>query len=175
MKSQKALVSSSFGFQLDSLYAHCVHCQFLLSAWKFLSEAVEILSLCVCKYSWSIGLQIVILDTYGVHCLFSWWKILAWRSLNFECVQIFFPIGFQIIFLDMHGEHCLFYFVMENSCRSEAVWILSMCKYSRSIGLQIVNLDTHLLCFGMESFCLTQFEFWAFANILYQLDCRLFS
>ena len=61
---------------------------------KFLYEADRILRLCVCKYSWSIGLQIVILDTHGVHCLFS---------------------------------------------------------------------------------CLTQFEFWACANILHQLDCRLFS
>ena len=63
-----------------------------LSWCKILLETVGILSLC--KYCWSIGLQIVFLGTHGLQCLFSF--------------MMENSIELQIVFLCTHGVQCLF-------------------------------------------------------------------
>ena len=80
--------------------------------------------------------------------LLSWTRMvctvffLAWRSLNFERVQIFFSNWIAHYFL-RHAWGALHVLFRDGKFLHEAVGILRLCKFSTSIGLQIVNLDTH--------------------------------
>jgi hypothetical protein len=80
--------------------------------------------------------------------LLSWTRMvctvcfLAWRSLNFERVQIFFSNWIAHYFL-RHAWGALYVLFRDGKFLHEAVGILRLCKCSTSIGLQIVNLDTH--------------------------------
>ena len=139
MKSQsKSLIqfSWSFEFHIDSLWAHCVHCQSIFNDRNSCMRQIEFWG-CVCKYSWSIGLQIVIWTRMVCTVCF-----LAWRSLNFERVQIFFSNWIAHYFL-RHAWGALYVLFRDGKFLHEAVGILRLCKCSTSIGLQIVNLDTH--------------------------------
>ena len=71
-----------------------------------------------------------------------------------------------------HTWCALYVFFCDGEFLYESVGILSACKYSWSIGLQIVFIGTHgvhCLCyFVMGNSCLRQLtlEFWGCANIL---------
>ena len=160
---------------------------------KFLLEAVGILSLS--NYSWTFGLQIVLLGTYGMHC-----EHFPRGSWNFVLVHMFL-INWMVL-LGTHGLHCLSSLVMENSClRQLEFWAcphvfdqldgfvrhawFALNVLSRDGKFLLVavfwgyrtilgQLDCRLLSLVMEKSCSRQLEFWACPTILGQLDCRLF-
>ena len=122
---------------LDQLELDCFvrHAWFALSVFfcdgKFLLEAVGILSLF--NYSWTIGLQIISFGKHGLQCLFSFMmEFFARGSWNFELVQIFL---INWIVFDRHAWFALSVFFRDGKFLLEEVGILSLSKYSWSIGL----------------------------------------
>ena len=97
---------------LDHLDCFVRHTWFALSIFfcdgNFLLEAVGILSLS--NYSWTIGLQIVLLPRHA--CLFSF----VIETFCLRHLEIFLIYLNWIILLGTHGLHCLFSFMLENSC-----------------------------------------------------------
>ena len=146
---------------------------YFISCWKFLLEGVGILSLC--NYSWSVGVQIILLGTPGVLCLFYDGKFLVEPVGISSWCDYSWSIGAQVVLL---GTHCVLRLFYDGNFLVEPVGISSWCNYSSSIGLHIVLLGTHgvlsLFYFVMENSCSGQLEFWACAIIFHQLDCTLF-
>jgi len=117
------------------------HAWFALSV-SFVTEnscmAFGILSLSDC--SWTIGLQIVLFGTHGLHCLFTLkMKIPCLRHLEFwACPNSLHQLKLDC-FVCTPGLHCLFSFVKENSLLRHLEFLrLSNC--SLTIRLQIVLL-----------------------------------
>ena len=83
------IVSPSWSVRLMVVLSgtHSVHCLFFFRDGKFLLEAVGIFSLS--KYSWSVGLQIVLISMVCSVCFYLWWEILVRSSWDFQLVQIF--------------------------------------------------------------------------------------
>ena len=92
--------SWSVGLQMVFVGMHSAHCLDFFRDGKLVLEAVRILSLC--EYCWSVGLLNVLLATHGstvcclmgwivcTVCFYSWSKIFAWGSWNFEFLRILF-------------------------------------------------------------------------------------
>ena len=116
----------------------CSVCLILLR--KILLEAVAILSFS--KYSWPIGLQIVLvgmhggLGTHGMRCcLILWQNVLAGGSWNLSCVLI---LKNQIANCFVRLKWCALFFFSWFNTLVTAIGLLSLAKYSCFIGVQIV-------------------------------------
>ena len=122
------------------------------------------------KYSWSIELQNISLDTQGVHCLITFgMEIFAQGSWNFELVKIYLIIELQIVLLGMLGRHCLIFFTIQNSCSRhlefwlflilQIIWIVDCCvrhTWIKEVGF--LTLSKAVL-FVMENSCSNQVGF----------------
>ena len=123
-------------------------------------EAGGILSLS--NYSWTVGLQIVLLGTHGLHYLFPFvGKFLL------EAVGILSLSNYSwTLELDCFVRHAWFalpVFSRDGIFLLEAVGILRLCKFSLKMRLDFVLLRTHgvhyLFACVMENSWLRQVEF----------------
>ena len=90
---------------------------------KILLEAVGILSLS--NYSWTLGLQIVSLVMYGMHCLFSLVMENSCSRQFFEVIQLFLDSWIAECFV-RHVWYALSVFSRDGKFLLEAVGILSI-------------------------------------------------
>ena len=111
------------------------------------------------NYSWTLGLQIVWLGTYSMHC-----EIFCPRQLEFwACPHVFDQ-------LDGFVRHAWFALsvslVMENSCSRQ---------FFEFIQLFLNNWIADCLVWWWKILARSSWDFWACPTILGHLDCRLFG